>query len=528
MSIRRPASILACLALLAGGAAPAAGQTATLPAPSPAPTLALSPLFADHAVLQRDRLLPVWGTAAPGETVTVRFHHQAAQGVAGPDGRWLVRLGAQPASSEPAELAVTGRTTVTVHDLVVGDLWVCSGQSNMEFKVDDGGTTYHVDNARAEIAAALFPLIRQLEVERAVAGSPAAGFASQGWKAATPGNVGHFTAVGYFFARDIHRAVGVPIGLILTCWGGTPVEAWMNQSARASTTLSAKIDSRWQQALAEWPPERVAQYPAAKAAWDKAEAEAAAQHTHNTLPWPHPPATSTSPDLPGGLFNAMIAPLQPAAVRGFLWYQGESNTGHADEYAELFGAMIRSWRVGFAQGDLPFYFVQLANYGVGRGATGRDWAALRDAQTQTLALPATGMAVTIDIGSADNIHPRNKQEVGRRLALLARASIYGVPPESRGPQLAFAAVEGKAIRVHFTHAGDELEAHGGSPSALELAGADRVFQPAMGTVDVDTLVVTSPLVPAPVAVRYAWTNAPIANLFSDDGLPVVPFRTDNW
>jgi len=345
---------------------------------------------------------------------------------------------------------------------------------------------------------------------------------------ASPATVGKFTAVGYFFARDIHRALGVPVGIILTCWGGTPVESWMSDEARHGTSLGATLDDRWKKELAAWPPERVANHPAVMAAWQKAQEEAAKAHVKNTTPWPGFPSSESSPVRPGGLFNAMIAPLEPAAIRGFLWYQGEANAGRASEYAELFAAMIKSWRSDFGQGDLPFYFVQLANFGNEVELKERNWALLREAQTQTLSLPATGMAVTVDIGDAANIHPRNKQEVGRRLALIARANLYSIPPESSGPMFAGAAVEGKSIRVHFSHIGSELSVHGPKVESLEIAGADRVFYPAEGAVEADTLVVSSPDVPEPVAVRYAWTNAPTANLYGNNGLPAVPFRTDTW
>jgi sialate O-acetylesterase len=398
----------------------------------------------------------------------------------------------------------------------------------MEFKVDDGGDTYRVDHSKVELANAQFPLVRQVEIVRTVAAAPATAVETGGWIPALPGTVGRFTAVGYFFARDIYHAVGVPVGIVLSAWGGTPVEAWMSDAARAGTAYDAAINDWWRQELAAWPPERVAQYPALKAAWEKAAADAAAHHTRNPLPWPAPPADAASPNRPGTLYNGMIAPLLPLAVRGVLWYQGESNAGRAREYAELFGALITSWRNAFGQGALPFYFVQLANFGEGANAGHRDWALLRDAQTQTLRLPATGMAVTVDIGDADNIHPRNKQEVGRRLALIARANVYHLPPVWQGPQFLAATPEGAALRVHFTHAGDELAVHGEAVTSLELAGADRVFHPATGKIETDTLLVSSPDVPAPVAVRYAWVNAPAANLYSDDGLPAVPFRSDSW
>jgi sialate O-acetylesterase len=224
----------------------------------------------------------------------------------------------------------------------------------------------------------------------------------------------------------------------------------------------------------------------------------------------------------------MIAPLQPAAVRGILWYQGESNADRPGEYAELFAAMIRSWREGFGQGNLPFYFVQLANYGSEYEVVDRNWARLREAQAKVLALPNTGMAVAIDIGNARDIHPKNKQEVGRRLALIAKTNVYGIAPEVSGPVFASAEREGKSLRIRFAHACGELSPHGGTVTSLEVAGADKVFYPAMSVIEGDSLLASSPDVKEPVAVRYAWTNSPNANLYGDNGLPVAPFRSDDW
>ena len=514
------AGLLPALAL---AGAPAMGE-----AVPQAPALVLAPLFADHAVLQRDKADPVWGKTTPGETVSVSFHGRTATTKAGADGTWSVRIGPFGASSEPSDLTVSGGGTITLRDVVVGDVWLCSGQSNMEFTVDDGGGTYQVDHAEAEVASAHHPLIRQLKVDQTVAAKPGESVKTSGWVAASPETVGGFTAVGYFFARDIHNATGVPVGIIDSTWGGTPVQSWMSDKARASTSIAATLEARWKEEVAQWPPERVAKQPAVMEAWRKAEQEAKEKHTRNTLPWPGFPASDTSPYLPGGLFNGMIAPLQPGSIRGILWYQGESNVGHASEYGELFRTMITSWREGFGQGDLPFYFVQLANFGDVSEVKDRGWALLREEQAKALSLPATGMAVTIDIGEAQNIHPRNKQELGRRLALIARANLYGMPPESSGPVLASATVEGKTIRVRFTHVGNELQSVGGPVRSLEIAGPDRQFYPANGTIEGDALVVSSPDVPAPVAVRYAWTNAPSANLYGDSGLPAAPFRSDSW
>ena len=393
-----------------------AAMAAVLPASrSSAADLSLAPVFGDHGVLQRDKPVTVWGRAAAGEALSVTFHGQTARATAGTDGRWKLAIGPFAASAEPADLVVAAGTTVTLHDIVVGDVWLCSGQSNMEFTVDDGGSTYRVDHPEAEVATANFPLIRQLKVDRTVATSPSESVKTSGWVAASPTTVGAFTAVGYFFARDIHRALSVPIGIIDSPWGGTPIESWMSDAARSSTSIAAELDANWKRLLSEWPPERVARYPADKAAWEKAEAEAGVNHTKNTLRWPQPPPTSDSPALPGGLFNAMIAPLQPASIRGILWYQGEANAGQPREYAELFPAMIRSWRQGFGQGDLPFYFVQLANFGDENELVNRDWARLREAQAKALDLPNTGMAVTVDIGDAHNIPPcvTSRRSVGQ-------------------------------------------------------------------------------------------------------------------
>jgi sialate O-acetylesterase len=514
-------ALAALLAVLVGACA------APVAAPVTRTAVTLAPLFADHAVLQSGKPVPVWGAAGPSDAVTVTFRGQTVRTVAGADGGWVATLAPLAATSEPADLVVAGQDTVTVHDVVVGEVWLCSGQSNMEFTVNNGGSTYRVENAEAEVAAANDPLVRQLRIEKAVATGPARSARTSGWVPASPKTVGEFTAVGYFFARDIHRALGVPVGIVLSSWGGTPIESWMSDAARASTSVAGTLEARWRRALSEWPPERVARYPQDMEAWQKAEKEAEAANVKNPLHWPQPPATDSSPARPGGLFNAMIAPLQPGALRGILWYQGEANVWNAGEYAEFLATMIHSWRAGFGQGELPFYIVQLANFGNPDERVDRGWARLRDAQAQALGVPATGMAVTIDIGDARNIHPRNKQEVGRRLALIAKAQVYGIQGAFAGPTFAGAKREGNAMRVRFTNAGARLVALG-DVASLELAGADGVFHPASSEIDGDTLLVSSWEANEPVAVRYAWSNAPEANLYNDAGLPAVPFRSDSW
>ena len=518
----------------------------------------LAPLFTDHAVLQRDKLVPIWGKAGPGEKVTVTFAGQTLRTTPGNDGRWIVLLEPMPANAQGADLVVAGKNTLTVHDVVVGEVWLCSGQSNMEWPVS------RAMDASREIASANFPLLRHVRIEHVVTEFPAATVATSGWQSATPENVGTFTAVGYFFARDLHQKLGVPVGLVHSSWGGTPIESWLSPAALASNPAFAVVAERWGRNLADFAANQTA-YEAKLAAWTKAEAEAKAAPPAKTAPatkkksapkradpaasyndWlrknprPRPPRGPGDPWTPSGLFNAMINPLAPAALRGVVWYQGENNAERAAEYPPLFTTLITSWRAHFGQDDLAFYWVNLANYEVNGDATRRSYAFLREAQTKALALPHTGQALAIDIGDPTNIHPTNKQEVGRRLALLAKNRLYGIVCDDTGPTFVSAAPEGKpgaqapsagsgqAMRVRFTNATGGLVAHEKPVQSLELAGSDRVFYPAEGKIDRDTLVVTSAQVREPIAVRYAWTNAPQANLYNGAGLPAVPFRSDDW
>ena len=502
----------------------------------------LAPLFTDHAVLQRDKPVPVWGRATAGERITVRFHGQSGGTVAGADGRWIVFLDQFATDANGADLTVTGRDTLTLHDIVVGDVWLCSGQSNMEFTVS------RAQNAAAEIAAANFPLIRHIKVRNTVAESPADTVATSGWLPASPQTAGTFTAVGYFFARDIFQKTGVPIGLVHSSWGGTPVESWMSPAALAGNPAFTFVTERWRQNLAEYPAKKAA-FDLALAEWTKADADAKVSRKEPYAAWqkknPRPRAPRGAGDswTPASLFNGMINPLLPYALRGALWYQGESNAEHAAEYHPLFAAMITAWRAHFGQGDIPFYWVSLANYKVPTDKTDTTYAFLREAQTQTLALPHTGQALAIDVGNPDDIHPTNKQEVGRRLALLARNRVYGLTGDDTGPTFVEAKREGaatstgskgspqagsgQALRVTLAHAAGLL-AHDKPVQSLEVAGADRKFFPATAKIERDTLLVSAREVKEPVAVRYAWRNAPEANLYNGAGLPAVPFRSDNW
>lgn len=480
----------------------------------------LAPLFRDAAVLQRDKPVPVWGRAEAGEKVSVTFGGQTIGTTAGTDGRWIVVLDALPASAEPAELVVTGRNTVTVRDILVGEVWLLSGQSNMEWPVSRSM------NAGAEIAAGNHPLIRHFKVARHVATETQAD-AGGAWVSASPETVGAFSAVGYYFARDLQRRLGVPIGLVHAAWGGTPIEAWLSPLTLASDPAFAVIDERWAATHASYP-ERKDAHDAAVAKWETERTAARAANQPFNRARPNNPPGPGHPSTPTGLFNGMVNPLVPYALRGALWYQGEGNAGRHAEYHKLFAAMITHWRKHFGQGDFPFLWVQLANFKVRNDATGQTWAYLREAQTETLVLPATGQAVIIDVGDPDDIHPANKQEVGRRLSLLARHQVYDLPGDFSGPLFERAQREGPALRVHFVHADNGLTAGGKPLQAFEIAGPDRKFHSATAVIERNTVVVRAPEVTEPVALRYAWSNNPEANLFNGAGLPAAPFRTDNW
>lgn len=486
-----------------------------------------APLFTDGAVLQRDKPVAIWGRAEQGEKVSVNFAGQKRETTTGPDGRWLVRLDPLALAKVGAELTIAGRNTITVRDVVVGDVWLCSGQSNMEFAVSRAA------NGPQEAAAANFPLLRHVAIVRTVSGTAADDVRTTGWNPATPAYAGDFTAVGYFFARDLHQRTGVPIGIVHSSWGGTPIESWLSAAGLASDPGFAVVGERWQQMVTDYPAAKP-RHEAALDEWTTAEAAAKAKgpaaHTgflkKNLRP--RAPRGPGDPWTPSGLFNGMINPLLPYTLRGLLWYQGESNAPRAQEYRALFSTLVTTWREQFGQPDLPFYWVSLANFKPADDPTGRSYAYLREAQTATLALPHTGQAIAVDVGNPNDVHPTNKQEVGRRLALLARKRVYGLVADDTGPTFESAAREGATMRVRFTHVTTGLIASERLPQALEIAGADRVFQRAVARIDRDTLIVSAANVPEPVAVRYAWENAPDANLYNGAGLPAVPFRSDNW
>ncbi len=617
-------------------------------------------IFADSMVLQRGMSIPVWGWAEKGEKVSIQFHQQTKTATAGTDGKWKINLDAEKEGG-PYTLVVKGKNQITIKGVLIGDVWICSGQSNMEFTVKSA------KNSDAEIAAADFPMIRHIKIANTISDKPLADLSKNSeWHSASTAQVANFTAVGYFFARDLYQQLHVPIGLINTTWGGTDVETWTSRealqnsdefkelmsglpalnldslSAIRTKAMSAKIqklqgglpsatelktwkelsmnDGGWStmQLPGLWESQSLPDFDgvvwfrkvitlteadAGKTADlflgmidDNDEAyvngvKVGSTNGYNIKRIYHIPAgilkagknviafrvedtggggglygdtqdlhilisgrnesltgswayriestgraSTIGPNsYPSLLFNAMVNPLIPYAIKGAIWYQGENNAGRAFQYRTAFPLMISDWRSRWAQGSFPFYFVQLASFNSANGNSqnGSTWGELREAQTLTLQLPNTGMAVTTDIGESRDIHPKNKQDVGKRLAAIALHNLYDKGNVYSGPLVTGMNVNGNSVMLSFLpmSMGSGLTTKDGSVKVegFELAGADQKFYPATGTIKGDKVELISPNVSMPVAYRYAWADdAGNANLFNKEGFPALPIRSDKW
>ncbi len=485
MSCRIVASIAVVMLILTTGSARA---DVTLPA-----------IIGDSMVLQLGHELPFWGWAEPGEDVTVTISPteagdaqkpESATATANADGGWLVKL---PARNKIGTVSVTisGKNSISLSNVLVGDVWLCSGQSNMEWPVNAS------QNHQVEIVESKFPSIRVFKVERSTARTPHTRVEGK-WIECSPETVGDISAVGYFFGRELHQRLKRPVGLIVAALGGANCEAWISHGALKSDDEFAKILARADMAIND-------------------------------------PNQANNPNRASVLFNGMIAPLQPFSIKGTIFYQGESNVPRAYQYRKLFPLMIADWRRGWAQGDFPFLFVQLANYVSEKTKPDHPaepeesaWAELREAQSMTLAVPKTGMAVTIDIGEPREINPKNKQEVGRRLALSALRVAYGQDIIASGPVFKSMKVIDREIQLEFQNIGGGLVAHGETLNGFAIAGPDKKFVWATARIEKDYVVVSATEITEPVAVRYAWGDNPDCNLFNQANLPAVPFRTDNW
>jgi len=484
----------------------------------------LPTFFSESMVLQHGTDVPIWGWADAGQKVTVTFAGQTVSATADGKGKWLVRLKPLAVSDRPQQLTVTGGNRITVTDVLVGDVWICSGQSNMEMRMHP-----NIVGGAEAIAMANHPNLRLCRIPKTwTVEGPKSDAPGAKWQACTPKSIRGLSAVGYFFSKELHEKLKIPVGLIDNSKGGSPTESWTNPADMAGNPAYDDVRAFWKKHLAVW--------PEAKKKFDKdmaAYKKALAAFKTKQGPRPRYPYTPFGPEdhrRPTALWNGMVAPLVPVAIKGVIWYQGEANSGYGYEYRTTFPNMIRSWRKAWGQGDFPFLFVQLPNFMKRTGDPNErgSWAELREAQAMTLSLPATAMAVTIDVGEEKDIHPRDKAPVGHRLALAALANVYGKKIVWSGPVLELMTVDGDKARLHFTHVGGGLVAKGGPLKGFAVAGKDKVFHWATSTIDGATVVLQCDKVAEPVAVRYAFNNNPECNLYNKEGLPARPFRTDQW
>ena len=629
--------------------------------------LSMPELFSDHMVLQHDSDITLWGMAKPGSKIDVKFRDQSAAATANENAQWKLTLKSEKAGGPDSLLVSSRNEKLVFHDVLVGEVWLCSGQSNMEMPLISNWA--HLDNAEEEVQNAQYPDIRLFKVERKISYSPTTEISTKGWQACSPQTVADFSAVGYFFGRDVHLAEKVPVGLIESAWGGTIVEAWTSaeplkklddfreavQMIENSPSDMKEVWAQYQQKHAEW--EKFCQkldpgiengdtlavkpdYDDSSwktmdlpilwentevgavdgAVWFRKSVEVPASwlgkgltlrigpcddhdvtwfngvkigegHVYNaprvynipadlvkegrnviavrvvddqggggiwgeakdfgldnpdgpsidlsgTWRWmlaydkkdcPPEPGSPEQPNQPTVLYNGMIYPIQPFTIRGAIWYQGESNASRAYQYRTLFKTMILDWRNQWGY-DFPFLFVQLANF-MDRNEQPVDdtWAELREAQSMALELPNTGMAVTIDIGNAKDIHPGDKQDVGKRLALWAQNKVYGEDIPFSGPLYKSSEIKNNKIVIHFDHVYDGLKTSDGKkPRGFAVAGDDKKFVWADAKIAGNTVVVSSLKIKKPVAVRYGWSSNPDVNLSNSADLPASPFRTDQW
>lgn len=476
----------------------------------------LAGLFSDNMVLQQRVPVSVWGWADAGEQVKVTFRGKTISTIP-VNGKWMVKLPRQKAGG-PFTLVVEGKNRIALNNVLVGEVWVCSGQSNMEWPMS---RSFEPDK---DIAGSANSQVRLFTVPKLKANEPVNDVKAR-WMECNPETVKGFSAVGYYFGRDLQRALGVPVGLIHTSWGGSPAEVWMSRDVLES-------NPRYRKEILDSYTEAFKRYEAELAKWN--------QETED-LKKEGKPAARTQPRpgwKPTELYNGMIAPLLPYAIKGAIWYQGESNAGQADQYRTLFADMIRNWRRDWGQGDFTFLAVQLAPWDKGRkrsfaeitAAPGdSNWAELREAQgVATTVLPRVGIAVITDVGDKDDIHPPKKEPVGSRLALQAGKIAYGKSVTASGPTYKSMKRDGDKLVLKFSNLGGGLEARGGALTGFAVCGPDRRFVWASAAIDGDKVVLSHSGISNPIAARYGWADYPVVNLYNKAGLPASPFRTDDF
>jgi sialate O-acetylesterase len=478
------------------------------------------PLISENMVLQQGMPVPIWGSADEGETVTVSFQGQKLSATTH-NGHWRVDL-ANLKSGGPYEMTIAGKNQIQLKNVLVGEVWVCSGQSNMEWPVSA------TQDAQRAIAISRNPMIRLLTVPKNACAVPQE-HVNTHWVECAPETVPAFTAVGYFFGLDLQRSLHVPIGLIHSSWGGTPAESWVSEPTLESEPALKYMVEKQAHELAAYPKEIEKYRDRLKGYEESVEKALSAKQDIPALPGP-PNNPAKNAWGASTLYNGMIASILPYAIRGATWYQGESNAGRAYEYRSLLLALIKDWRKAWNNPDLTFLIVQLAPFQkIEPEPQESAWAELREAQLlATTALPKVGLAVITDVGETNDIHPRRKQPVGARLALAARGLAYGENIEYSGPVYSEMNVEGNRVLLSFTHVDGGLTTRGGPLSGFTVAGKDRKFSNAIAQVQGNKVVVWSSKVEHPVAVRYGWANYPVVNLWNMAGLPATPFRTDDF
>ena len=485
--------------------------------------LTLHPLIGNHAVFQRDVPFPVIGKADSGAEVVVQWRGKDYQAKAGADGKWSLQLDPSPATEKGQVLKVkSGTNSIEVSDILIGEVWLASGQSNMEWPLNKCGAQM------AEAESAEDPHLRLAWVSRATAPLPAESVKTS-WRSATKSTALTFSAVGYFFGRELRKTTQVPVGVIQSAVGGTPAEAWTPiEFLEAESDFAKAVNSRKE--YPNWYPKLLAKYEKDKVAYDLAlaEAEKTGAKPPKKIREPHTP--EKNPNLASVLWNGMIYPLVPYPIRGVIWYQGESNAYGAEVYEKLLTGMIGAWRKAWGQGDFPFLIVQLTDFNVNEdGATGVKWAKLRDAQSAVADhVPQTGLAVTLGLGDAEDIHPQRKMEVGERLALWANKIAYGKDVVCQGPVFNSVKYTGAEAIVSFRPLKGELKSSDQKEvGGFAVAGSDKQFKPAQARLEKNQVILKSSEVAKPAFVRYAWCNRPAdANLTDESNLPARPFRTD--
>jgi sialate O-acetylesterase len=487
----------------------------------------LPAIFGNHMVLQQNIKVPVWGWADPGESITVALGGQTAKTAADANGKWRVDLAPLKASTTPLTLSVTGKNSLQFDDVLVGEVWLFSGQSNMELP------TKGVMNHNQEMAAANFPQIRLFVSPHSVKDTPANDVAGS-WSPCTPKSVADFSAVAYFTGRELFQKLNVPIGLIQATYSGTFIHAWMSHEMLQSDPDFKPLQDRWQKVLADYPQAKAdydARLPELTKAWQEAVAQAKADHKPVPSP-PRPPPGPGSQHTPGGLYNGQLFPLAPFALRGFAWYQGEGNAPTSFLYRKELATLIKGWRELWGEGDIPFIVVQLpSGQPIADLTKTANWAEMRESQASALALPNTGLAVIIDLGDAlhhEQIHPQDKQDVGHRVALQMEKIAYGMNVISSGPVLKAATVAGDSVDVEFGSAAGLKTKDGGPVTGFEIAGDDKKYVTAGAIITGDGVKVHADAVPHPKTVRYDWSDFPDGNLFNGADLPARPFRTDDF